>query len=151
VLGYCALTPGAVDRQDLPERLAGGIRAHPIGVILLARLAVGRSLQDRDTAGRWWPMLRCGPCRELNSSALVRCSSTRETTVRRASYERLGFTQSPTDPLHLMVLITDLRRTRSSVRALALAMPPLGARRGCSVPAYFQMVLIAVADAAAPR
>jgi hypothetical protein len=45
-------------------------------------------------------------------SVLAACSYTREETAA-AFYERIGFTRSPTDPLHLMVLITDLRRTFS--------------------------------------
>jgi GNAT superfamily N-acetyltransferase len=113
VLGYYALTPAAVDRHDLPERHARGIPAHPIGVILLARLAVDRSLHGK------------GYGRALVADAAVRTLQAAELVGARAMlvhardepaagfYERLGFTRSPTDPLHLMVLIKDLRRTFS--------------------------------------
>ena len=47
VVGYYALTPGAVDRSELPARHAKGMPAHPIGVILLARLALDRSWQGQ--------------------------------------------------------------------------------------------------------
>jgi hypothetical protein len=52
VLGYYALTPAAVDRGDLSDRHAQGMPAHPIGVILLAGLAVDRPLQGQDTDAR---------------------------------------------------------------------------------------------------
>src|SRR5438045_2457184 len=40
-------TPAAVDRADLPERHARGMPRHPIRVILLARLAIDRTLQGQ--------------------------------------------------------------------------------------------------------
>jgi GNAT superfamily N-acetyltransferase len=111
VLGYYALTPGAVHREDLPERHARGLPAHPIGVILLARLAVDRSLQGH---GYGRALLADAAVRTLQAAELV---SARAMLVHARDdsaagfYEGLGFTRSPTDPLHLMVLIKDLRRT----------------------------------------
>lgn len=111
VLGYYALTPGSVDRLDLPERHARGMPAHPIGVILLARLAVDRTLQGQ------------GYGRALVADAAVRTLQAGDLVGARAMlvhardeeaagfYERLGFTRSPSDDLHLLVLIKDLRRT----------------------------------------
>lgn len=110
-VGYYALTPASVDRQDLPARHARGMPAHPIGVILLARLAIDQSLQGK------------GYGRALMTDAAVRTLQAAEIVSARAMlvhardesaagfYERLGFTRSPTDQLHLMVLIKDLRRT----------------------------------------
>jgi len=111
VRAYYALTPGSVGRRDLPERHARGVPAHPIGVILLARLAVDRSLQGR---GYGRALVADAAVRTLQAVDLVgaRCMlvHARDETAA-AFYERLGFTRSPTDPLHLMVLIKDLRRT----------------------------------------
>jgi GNAT superfamily N-acetyltransferase len=112
-LGYYALTPASVDRRELPERHARGVPAHPIGVILLARLAIDRSLQ------------RKGYGRALVTDAALRTLQATEIVGARAMlvhardesaagfYERLGFVRSPTDQLHLMALIKDLRRTFS--------------------------------------
>jgi GNAT superfamily N-acetyltransferase len=111
VLGYYALTPGAVNRRDLPERHARGMPAHPIGVILLARLAVDRSLQGR---GYGRALVADAAIRTLQAADLVgaRAMLVHARDERTASfYERLGFTRSPTDALHLLVLIKDLRRT----------------------------------------
>lgn len=104
VLGYCALAPGAVQRRELPERHARGMPAHPSGIILLARLAVARSRQAQ------------GYGRALVADAAVRTLQAADIVGARAMLvhardERLGFVRSPTDPLHLMVLIKDLRRT----------------------------------------
>jgi GNAT superfamily N-acetyltransferase len=113
VLGYYALTPGAVARQDLPERHARGMPAHPIGVIVLARLAVDRSLQGK---GYGRALVADAALRTLQAAELVsaRAMLVHARDERAAGfYERLGFIRSPTDALHLMVLIKDLRRTFS--------------------------------------
>ena len=111
VRGYYALAPGAVMRGELPERHAKGMPAHPIGVILLARLAVDRSLQAR---GYGRALVADAAVRTLHAVDLVGARGmlvhARDETAA-AFYERLGFIRSPTDPLHLMVLIKDLRRT----------------------------------------
>jgi GNAT superfamily N-acetyltransferase len=111
VLGYYALTPAAVNRHELPERHAKGMPAHPIGVILLARLAVDRSLQGQ---GYGRALMADAAIRTLQAADLIsaRAMLVHARDERAAGfYERLGFTRSPTDALHLMVLIKDLRRT----------------------------------------
>jgi GNAT superfamily N-acetyltransferase len=111
VLGYYALTPAAVNRRDLPERHVKGMPAHPIGVILLARLAVDRSLQGQ---GYGRALVADAAIRTLQAVDLVGARAMlvhARNEQAAAFYERLGFTRSPTDALHLMVLIKDLRRT----------------------------------------
>ena len=43
VIGYHALVAGSVLKHEAPERVAQGIANHPVGVILLARLAVDKT------------------------------------------------------------------------------------------------------------
>jgi predicted N-acetyltransferase YhbS len=43
VVGYYSLSAGAVRKEESPARIAKGLAKHPIGVVLLARLAVDRS------------------------------------------------------------------------------------------------------------
>src|SRR5207245_9160904 len=43
VVGYYSLSAGSVRREESPARIAKGLANHPIGVILLARLAVDRT------------------------------------------------------------------------------------------------------------
>ncbi len=42
ILGYFSLTMGSVLRADAPSRLVRGLPAYPMGMVLLARLAVAR-------------------------------------------------------------------------------------------------------------
>lgn len=43
MVGYYSLTAGSVNREDAAARIAKGAPNHPIGVVLLARLAVDES------------------------------------------------------------------------------------------------------------
>ena len=39
VVGYHALSAGSISRAEAPERIGHGLAAHPIGVVVLGRLA----------------------------------------------------------------------------------------------------------------
>ena len=57
VVGYHSLVAGSVRKDEVTPRMAQGIANHPVGVILLARLAVaknehGRGLGKATSAGR---------------------------------------------------------------------------------------------------
>ena len=47
VVGYFSLTMGSVLRADAPAKLVRGMPAHPVGMVLLARLAVDQSQQGK--------------------------------------------------------------------------------------------------------
>jgi GNAT superfamily N-acetyltransferase len=47
VAGYFSLTMGSVLRAEAPPRLVRGLPAYPAGMVLLARLAAGRSEQGK--------------------------------------------------------------------------------------------------------
>lgn len=47
VAGYYALAAGSVHKHESPERIAKGLANHPVGVILLARLAVDVGQQGK--------------------------------------------------------------------------------------------------------
>jgi GNAT superfamily N-acetyltransferase len=112
VVGYYALAAAQVESEDAHSRLAKGQPQHrPIPVVLLARLAVDRRHQGR------------GVGRSLLLDAMVRVASAAERIgVRamvvhaknddaRAWYTGFGFEPSPTDPLHMGLLIKDIRAT----------------------------------------
>lgn len=109
VRAYYALSPGAVRREHVPARLGRG-SPDPIGVILLARLAVDRSVQGQ---GLGSALVRDAAVRALAAAELV---GARALVVHAADdragdfYRRLGFEPFPSDPLHLGVLMKDLRR-----------------------------------------
>jgi GNAT superfamily N-acetyltransferase len=112
VMGYYALATGGVERANAPRRVAQGVPAHPIPVVLLARLAVDLSAQGK------------GLGRALLRDALIRVANAADEVGIRALlihakdeqardfYLRHGeFEQSPTDPLHLFLLMKDLRKS----------------------------------------
>jgi len=111
VVGYYSLAAGSVQKAGVPERVAKGVPNHPIPVVLLAWLAVDRRFQGK------------GVGKGLMRDALVRALAAAEVVGVRAVlvhakdedavkfYSQFGFNPSPTDPLHLMLLIKDLRRT----------------------------------------
>ena len=47
VVGYYALTAGSVHKHESPERIAKGLANHPVGIVLLARLAVDVNEQGK--------------------------------------------------------------------------------------------------------
>lgn len=111
VVGYYALATGGVERADAPDRIIKGVPAHPIPVVLLARLAVDSSVQGK------------GVGRALLRDALIRVETAAEEIGIRALlihakddqarefYMKNGeFEPSPTDPLHLFLLMKDLRK-----------------------------------------
>ncbi len=51
VVGYFSLTMGSVLRQDAPAKLVRGLPAYPVGMVLLARLAIDRSEQGAGLGG----------------------------------------------------------------------------------------------------
>lgn len=111
VFAYYALAAGSIRRQDLARRQAAGTPRHPIPVILLARLAVASAAQGR---GYGSSMLADAAQRALTGARTVgaRALIVHARDQRAANfYEHFGFVPSPTDPLHLAVLMKDLRKT----------------------------------------
>lgn len=109
VVGYYALAAGSVEPEEAPERVKKGLARHPIPVILLARLAV--DISER----------RQGLGAALLKDALRRTTSAADEIGARAVlvhakddeaeafYRHFDFEPSPTDPLHLFLLMKDLR------------------------------------------
>jgi len=110
VIGFYTLVVGEVAYEGAPERLTKGLARHPVPVILLARLAVSLNWQGKGVGGG---LLRDAILRSLQAADIA---GIRAVTVHakdysaRAFYERYGFIQSPTDPLHLYVLVKDLKK-----------------------------------------
>jgi len=111
VVGYYALATGGAERADAPSRVTRGVPAHPIPVVLLARLAVDSSVQN---SGLGRQLLRDALIRveaaadEIGIRALLihaKDAAAREFYMKQAEFE-----PSPTDPLHLFLLMKDLKK-----------------------------------------
>ncbi|GIH46402.1 Acetyltransferase (GNAT) family protein [Microbispora rosea] len=111
VVGYYAFAAGSVTPGEAPARLLKGAGRHAQPVVILARLGVERAEQG------------IGLGRALVADALRRVARVAdqigvrallihcESETARAFYLRLAaFEQSPSDPLHLLLLMKDLRR-----------------------------------------
>lgn len=108
VVGYFALAVGDIARAEAPDRLAKGLARHPIPVMLLARLAVALDWQGRGLGAGLLKdaMLRTTAAADI---AGIRALIVHAKDVRAAEfYGHFGFLPSPTDALHLYLLVKDL-------------------------------------------
>ena len=109
VIGYYSLAVGEVSYAGAPARLTKGLARHPVPIMLLARLAVEKSWQ-RQGVGK--ALLRDALQRTLQAADIAGIRAlavhAKDEAVKQY-YERFGFIPSPTDPLHLLVLLKDLK------------------------------------------
>ncbi len=116
VIGYYSLAAGGVSKQETPARIAKGLASHPVGIILLARLAVDKSEK------------RTGLGTALLKDALTRAANAADTIGARAVlvhaideeaksfYRHFGFEKSPVNSMHLMLLMKDIRAALNRTR-----------------------------------
>jgi predicted N-acetyltransferase YhbS len=113
VVGYYTLAAGAARREETPARVAKGLAAHPVPVILLARLAVDATEKGQ---GLGAGLLKDALLRAVQAADLIGCRAVMvhaKDEGARAFYERFGFEPSPTDPLRLFLLMKDVRASIS--------------------------------------
>lgn len=113
VVGYYALSATSIMRAEATGRAAKAI-PEPVPAILLGRLAVHQKEQGR---GLGQHLLRDAILRTPDAAdsigvraLLVHAGS----ESARAFYLNFDFEPSPTDPLHLMLLLKDARRAARS-------------------------------------
>lgn len=116
VVGFYTLVVGDVRFEDASERLTKGLARHPVPLMLLARLAVHRDWQGRGLgAGLLKDALR--RTAQAADIAGIRALAVHAKDDRtRAFYRHFDFIDSPTDPLHLFLLLKDLRRSMTDLR-----------------------------------
>ncbi len=109
VVGFYTLVVGEVAQDDAPERVKKGLARHPVPIMLLARMGVSQPFQGRGLGGG---LLKDAIVRTLAAADIagIRAFAVHAKNEKaRAFYERFDFVPSPTDPLHMFVLIKDLR------------------------------------------
>lgn len=110
VVGYYTLAVGQVKREEAPDRLTKGLARHPVPIMLLARLAVDRRWQGQGIAKA---LLRDAMRRTLQAADIagIRAFAVHAKHGEAAAfYQKFDFIPSPTDPMHLFVLLKDVRR-----------------------------------------
>ena len=109
IAGFYTLVFGNVAYDDAPERLRKGVARHPIPLMILARLAVSRPWAGK---GLGSGLLKDAMLRTLDAAEIA---GLRAFAVHAkddgalAFYKRFDFISSPSDPMHLLVLLKDVR------------------------------------------
>lgn len=112
VVGYFALAMAQVEPSEATQRaLKGQAKRRPVPAVLLARLAVDADHQERGVGKALLKdaMLRCLAAAENVGARVLLVHAKHERA--KAWYMKFGFEESPTDPLHLMMLMKDLAAT----------------------------------------
>lgn len=118
VVAFYAWCMASVAIRDLPERLRRGGGRYPQPVALLARLGVDERHEGR---GLGAALLLDAISRIASLSDAIGCRGLlvhAESEEARGFYEHLipEFECSPTDPLHSLLLLKDIRRTMNSLQ-----------------------------------
>jgi GNAT superfamily N-acetyltransferase len=109
VVGYHTLAVGQVSREESPNRLLKGLARHPIPIMLLARLAVDRHWQGKGVGKAF---LKDAMQRTLQAADIagIRAFAVHAKDEQaRSFYQKFDFIPSPADPMHLYLLLKDVR------------------------------------------
>jgi predicted N-acetyltransferase YhbS len=109
VVGYYTLAAASARREETPARVAKGLAAHPVPVILLARLAVDGNEKGQ---GLGAGLLKDALLRAVQAADIVGCRAVMvqaKDETARGFYQRFGFEPSPTDPFRLFLLMKDVK------------------------------------------
>jgi GNAT superfamily N-acetyltransferase len=109
LVGYYTLVFGQVAYADAPERLRKGVAAHPVPLMVLARLAVATRWAGQGIGSG---LLKDAMLRTLQAAEIAGLRALvvhAKDAEARSFYEHLDFIASPSDPMHLFVLLKDVR------------------------------------------
>lgn len=113
VIGYYALAVGSVEQHLAPERVKKGLGKHSIPIMLLARLAVDLNWQKQGVGAA---LLKDATLRTLQAADIAGIRAlvvhAKDESARKF-YERFDFLPSPSDPLHLFMLLKDIRKMKA--------------------------------------
>ncbi|HEX4158554.1 MAG TPA: GNAT family N-acetyltransferase [Rhizomicrobium sp.] len=109
VVGYHTLVVGEVECDRAPDRLRKGMARHPVPLMVLPRLGVRA---DRQECGLGSGLLKDALLRTANAADIagIRAIAVHaKDDGARVFYEHFNFQASPTAPLHLFLLLKDIR------------------------------------------
>lgn len=110
IIGFYTLVVSEVSYDDAPERLKKGLARHPVPLMLLARLAVSQTWQGKGVGAGFLKDAMRRTMQAADIGGIRALAAHAKNDAARSFYEHFGFISSPTDPLHLFVLIKDLQR-----------------------------------------
>jgi GNAT superfamily N-acetyltransferase len=109
VVGFYSIAAGSARKEETPARVSKGLANHPVPLILLTRLAVDKAEHG---TGLGKALLKDALRRIADAADIVGARAVLVHAIDEraaAFYRHFGFEQSPTDDLHLMLLMKDLR------------------------------------------
>ncbi len=109
ILGHFSLNMGSALRADAPSRLVRGLPAYPVGMVLLARLAVARQEQGKGLGALLLAeaLRKALAAGEAAAARLVVVDAVDEPAA--LFYEHHGFVRAPGHPLRLYRRMKDIR------------------------------------------
>jgi GNAT superfamily N-acetyltransferase len=109
VAGYFSLTMGSVLRAEAPPKLVRGLPAYPVGMVLLARLAVDRSEQGKGLGALLLAeaLRKAVAAGEAAAARLVVVDAIDDEAAK--FYAHHGFIAAPGYPLRLYRRMKDIR------------------------------------------
>ena len=109
VVGYYSVAVGSVMHETAPQRVTKGLARHPVPVMLLTRLAVDLTEQG---SGIGRGLLKDALLRTVQAADIAGIRALLAHAKDEAAkvwYSKYDFEASPTDPLHLFLLLKDIR------------------------------------------
>ncbi len=111
-IGYYSLAPASIAPEDAPTRVMKGQGRYPVPVILMARFAVDRGEQGK---GYDKYLFRDALRRALVGSETIGGRAflvhAKDEEARDCFYLKFGMEESPTNPMHLLLLFKDIRQS----------------------------------------
>ncbi len=110
VIGFYTLVVGSVIHANAPKRITKGLARHPVPVMILARLAVDKT-QHGQGIGRGLlkdVLLRTVQAADIAGIRALLVNA--KDDVVRQWYQQFNFDESPTDPLHLYLLLKEVKK-----------------------------------------
>ena len=114
VIGYFSLTMGSVLRADSPAKLVRGMPAYPVGMVLLARLAVDQSQHGKCVGAMLLAeaLRKAVAAGEVAAARLIVVDAVDDSAA--AFYHRYGFIGTPENPLRYYRRMKDVRASLDS-------------------------------------
>jgi GNAT superfamily N-acetyltransferase len=109
VIGYHTLVVGELAPAVVPERVRKGLGPHAVPIMLLARLAVSEDWKGRGIGSA---LLKDALLRTVQAAEIagIRAFAVHaKDNEAREFYSRFDFAPSPSDPLHLFLILKDVR------------------------------------------
>ena len=110
IVGYYSLLVGSVIHAKAPNRVIKGLSKNPVPVMILARLAVDKDFHSK---GIGKGLLKDALLRTVHAADIAGIRAflihAKDDTAKKW-YLQFDFMESPTDPLHLFLLLKDLKK-----------------------------------------